>query len=304
MTNQMKKFLLVSMVFSWIGLAACLISFFYNGIGYNNVFSYVILLVNIIMSILLTIFYVKAVIEEKKYRRQIFLAKKLLELRQWAILDFYKRYGLHPLYKEGKLLTPDELLQIATKIDEEGKLNPTIYEMLGIDPVLDENGTEIPIVLVLKHLIKKVKQSGLVEIAKKFKGFYLKGSKKEKKAEPKKKAEKKKEASSKKGKKAEKPLFGMDEPVKPPKPEKKKAGGKGGAAKPPKKEDKKEDKKEEVKPQIIKLTNTEIEKEEERKPEKFKSINSMFVDLKDNERNKTKEKSDENKSSYGEFSLE
>lgn len=308
MTNQMRKFLLASMLLSWASLICAVASLFYFNFSYKNVFSYVILAVNIVLVVFLTVFYFKALSDMKKYKKQIFYAKKLLELRENAILGFYKRYNIQPLYKDGKLITPDELLQIATKLDAEGKLDVSIYEVLGIDPVIGPDGKEIPIVLVLKHLIKKVKKEGLLDLSKKFKGFYLKGSKKEKKVEAK-KPEKKKAPKVEKGgkKKKDKKLFGEKE-----EPKKKKEDKKGGKKKPskdekkkPENKDPKEDKKSEQKktPEVVKLT-VEEKKDIPKETKKMETFSNLFGGSREVKTNNPTKNHDIFKDYTGEFTPE
>ena len=79
-------------------------------------------------------------------------------------------------------MTPDELLGILTALDKEGKLDPSIDERLGILPKFDKGGKEIPIILVLKHLIRSIKVQGVQDVTK-LKGLYAKGTKQEKKEE-------------------------------------------------------------------------------------------------------------------------
>ena len=296
------------MILSWVGFIACLVGLFYGGFGYDNLFSYLFLSINVILTIFLTVLYVRVQIETKNYKKQIFYAKKLLELREGAVLDFYKRYGIEPMYQNGKIMTPDELLKIATKIDEFGNLDQSIYEILGIDPILDKNGNEIPIVLVLKHLIKKLKQEGLQEVAKKFKGFYLKGSKKEKKQEAKKQAEKKAEKSGKekKAKKEKKLKYipGAQEEKKIDKGKKEKKGSKGDKNKAPEKEQpkaqekqEKQESKQEVKPRVEKVFS-------ESKQNKMETISNMFSGGSIPRQRKQERQESSEKSGYGEFTFE
>ena len=177
MTNQMKTILKVSLIGSMCSLLVALIAFFVNGIGYLYTYSYILLTFNLLVTCLLLIMYINMKMEERAFKQRIAYYKLLKELKDKAILDFYNKFGLQPQYdKNGRLLTPDEVLGILTSLDKDGKLDPSIYEQLGILPRFDENGKEIPTIIVLKHLIRSIKRQGLKDI-KKLNGLYAKGTK-------------------------------------------------------------------------------------------------------------------------------
>lgn len=203
MTNQMKMILKLSLIASAVSLLSLLVVLIVNG-GVLYPLSIVILVITAVLFIVLLSVYIIVKKDERMFKYRIAYFKLLKKLRDDAILDFYNKFGIKPQYnKDGKLLTPDEFLGILTKLDEDGNLDPSIYEMLGILPIFDENGKEVPIVLVLKHLIKNIKKEGFNDL-KKLKGLYLKGSKKEKSVgkESKKSAKATKKAEASAGKKA------------------------------------------------------------------------------------------------------
>lgn len=302
MTNQMKKLLKLSVALSFLSLVVMIIALISGGFGYENVFSYVLLGVNILLFITLICFYIIIEYRDYHYRKKILRAKNLLILRDNAVLGFYKKYNLKPQYNEkGQLITPDELLQIVIQKTEDGTPIKTIYELLGIEPVLDENGKEVPVILVLKHLIKKIRTENVKDI-KKLQGLYLKGSKKEKKKEEKKPTAKQaKKASSGEKSKGSKPKqfpFDLVE----------KKGEKKSKSKDKKKEQPKEQKKEEQKPE----KKVEPIKQEEIKQEKAKEEPKTYTPPKksyyermftggnvNNNKNSSPEKEDS-----GEFTLE
>lgn len=204
MTNQMKLILKIGLVGSGVALIVSLAGLIFGGVGFLHTISYVILGFASILFVLQLILFVITLSEYRLLKRRIAYYKLLKNLRNKAVLDFYHRFGLIPQYdKDGRLLTPDELLGILTKLDAEGNLDPSVYEMLGIFPQFDKDGKEIPTIIVLKHIIKNIKKEGIKDL-KNLKGLYLKGSKKEKPKEKKSAPAKAKKEEAKKGKKAQK----------------------------------------------------------------------------------------------------
>lgn len=200
MTNQMKVILKLSLIASGLTLAFSICCLFIGEIGFLQWVSYIVIAVSALIFISSLVIYLNTKAEDRALKKRIAYYRLLKKLRDKAVLDFYNKFGLKPQYnKEGKLLTPDEFLGILTKLDKEGKLDPSIYEKLGILPQFDKDGKEIPLILVLKHLIKSIKMEGVKDI-KKLKGLYAKGTKKEKKTPPKKESS----GDKKKGKKKEK----------------------------------------------------------------------------------------------------
>ena len=201
MSNQMKKILMLSLVLSGTVFFSCLVFFLING-QFLSFVSYVVLALSGASTIMHLCLYLMAKKEEKEFKNRIAYFKTLNILRESAVLDFYNKFGIKPQYnKDGRLLLPDEVLGILTKLDESGNLDPSIYEKLGILPMFDANGKEIPQILVLKHLIRSIKKDGLKDIPK-LKGLYKKGTKQEKAKTDSKKPDKKAEKKSSKSKSA------------------------------------------------------------------------------------------------------
>lgn len=195
MTNQMKKILMVCLVLAYVNFVGLTIVFIASGFAYKYVFSYAFLGLSIALCVYFQ--YLKLIImkEDKAFAEQIFYAKKLLELRELAKLRFYKSRGLEPRYNEdGTVMDPDTFIGILTKLDENGQLQKSIYEILGIEPVFDKNGKEIPVIVVLKHLMKKPRTSNFNEIKGLSKKMVLKGTQKAEKQEDKSKEKKKEQA--------------------------------------------------------------------------------------------------------------
>lgn len=268
MSNQMKKILLLSVVLSGIVFVLSGVIILVTG-QFLSYLSFVILGVSGVLNLLLMCLYIAIKKEEKEFKKNIAYYKILNVQRDKAILDFYNKFGIKPQYnKEGRLLLPDEVLGILTKLDESGKLDPSIYERLGILPKFDENGKEIPQIMVLKHLIRSIKKEGLKDLPK-LKGLYMKGTKKEKDKADEKNASKdnsKKSEDGKKSKSAKKDKFNRygskDADLR-----------KKDSKKDDKKGDKKEDKKDSpAKPQIKKV---EVEKKQEPKVEKVEIPESI-----------------------------
>lgn len=183
MTNQMKIVLKLSLILSVMVLGLGFITLAINGFSMSSVVSYVLLGANIVITISLGSLYLQVREDDKVLLKQIANARKLLELRQSAILDFYSRHGIKPQYdKDGNLIDPDRLLGILTKLDADGKLSQSIYEILGIEPVFDSEGKEIPIIIVLKHMIKSVRTARFDEL-KKISKLHSKGGEKGKTAD-------------------------------------------------------------------------------------------------------------------------
>lgn len=115
-------------------------------------------------------------IREVKKQDKIFYSKVkeidlIFKLREQEILKFYARHGIQPLFhKDGSVISPDELLGIVTKMDQNGELVKSIYEKLGIEPRFDKNGKEIPTFLVIKNIAKEFKMKDIA----KYKGVVLK----------------------------------------------------------------------------------------------------------------------------------
>ena len=169
MTNQMKKLLFTLLIFSYSSLAVGVILFIIGGLEYESFICYVIFGLEIPLCVSLQLLYMVVLRKELELKLKINYAKTLLNLREGAKLKFYKDNGIKPKYnKDGTLMSPDEFIGILTKLDKDGKLEKSIYEILGIMPQFDEFGNEIPYVVIIKHLIEKFKTSGL----DKFKGVY------------------------------------------------------------------------------------------------------------------------------------
>ena len=169
MTNQMKKLLFTLLIFSYSSLAVGVILFIIGGLEYESFICYVIFGLEIPLCVSLQLLYMVVLRKELELKSKINYAKTLLNLREGAKLKFYKDNGIKPKYnKDGTLMSPDEFIGILTKLDKDGKLEKSIYEILGIMPQFDEFGNEIPYVVIIKHLIEKFKTGGL----DKFKGVY------------------------------------------------------------------------------------------------------------------------------------
>ena len=169
MTNQMKNLLFTLLILSYSSLAVGVILFVVGGLEYESFICYVVFGLEVPLCISLQLLYTAVLRKELELKSKINYAKTLLELREGAKLKFYKDNGIKPKYnKDGTLMSPDEFIGILTKLDKDGKLEKSIYEILGIMPQFDEFGNEIPYVVIIKHLIEKFKTSGL----DKFKGVY------------------------------------------------------------------------------------------------------------------------------------
>lgn len=166
MSSQMKKVLFYSLFLYSATLLGLLIIWFAKGFVFSYAASYVVMAVNAgVLGYFGYLYYVEDK-KEKAYQKELFYLTKLSKLRERALLDFYIKRGIIPQYdKNGKLIDPDTLLQIVTKLDENGQLTKSIYELLGIEPRLDKNGKELPCIVVLKHLMgrPRVKDFKVVE---------------------------------------------------------------------------------------------------------------------------------------------
>ena len=203
MSNQMRRAVLIGFFMSVLSLCVSLVLVFVSG-EFVSVYTWISIGMSVVVSIILISLYILAKQEEKELRAKIAYYKLVHALREKALLDFYKRFKIAPQYsKDGKLLTPDELLSILTKLTAEGKLDDSVYEQLGILPRFDKNGKEIPRIMVLKHLLRSIKKDNVKDI-KKLQGLHKPGP--EKKAEDKKdkpKAPEKKEEAKSGGGKSE-----------------------------------------------------------------------------------------------------
>ncbi len=56
----------------------------------------------------------------------------------------------------GQILNLFKMLKFSPEIDEDGERKLTPYELLGVAPIFDENGTEKPIVFAIKNKVNKV----------------------------------------------------------------------------------------------------------------------------------------------------
>ncbi len=167
MTNQMKKLLLQLLILSYVSFGVCLLAFLVNGFKFNSFVSYIVLITEVPVCAYLQYLYVIIKEGDKLFNNNVFRAKKLLELREGAKLKFYKDNGIQPKYNEdGTVMDPDAFIGILTTLDENGQLNESVYEMLGIKPRFDKDGNQIPIYVVLKHLMAKPKTTGFEKIAK------------------------------------------------------------------------------------------------------------------------------------------
>ena len=177
MTNQMKKILMICLILSYANFLGLSIVLLASGFVYKYVFSYIFLVASAVLCVYFQYLELLIIKQDKELADQIFYAKKLLELRECAKLRFYQSRGLTPQYNEdGTIMDPDKFIGILTKLDEEGKLEKSIYEMLGIEPVFDKNGKEVPAILVLKHLMKKPRTSKFEDIQGLSKKMVAKGT--------------------------------------------------------------------------------------------------------------------------------
>ena len=177
MSNQMRKAVLVGFFMSVLSLGLSLAVLMISG-EFLHAISWIVVGVSIVASLILISLYIEAKKEENALRARIAYYKLVHALREKALLEFYKKFGIAPQYsKDGRLLTPDEVLGILTKLNEKGQLDESVYEMLGILPRFDASGKEIPRIMVLKHLIKAIKKENFDDI-KKLKGLHKKGAEK------------------------------------------------------------------------------------------------------------------------------
>lgn len=234
MTNQMKGLLVAMLICTYCSLGVGVVVFLINGFSFENFASWMFFFLEIPVAIIgqLLLNYINKL--EKEVRSKIEKYRLLQTLREGAILKFYKDNGIKPRYgKDGKLQTPDEFIGILAILTKDGKLEPSVYELLGIMPRFDKDGNEIPFVAVIKHLVETFKTKDLDKI--KFKKLVLPKTQETQKTEIKKiektkisdtaKKEKKRDAKKKivmgkkvKGnKKGEKPKNGADKKATPKK---------------------------------------------------------------------------------------
>ena len=205
MTNQMKAMLtlafgvyVASTIFSFVMLAVSMFS--------ANVMLWIFFASSLCLSILAYVAIQKQKKKDLEFWARVKHVKNLIKMRELAIIAFYHRHGLEPVYLDGKLLDPDEFLGIVTKLDENNALMPSVYEMLNIEPRFSRSGNELPTFLIIKNIARKFKSKGLDNL--KFKKLVNKKTlekksetekkeKKDEKANDKKKSQVKKGASSK-----------------------------------------------------------------------------------------------------------
>ncbi len=212
MTNQMKKILMICLVLSYVNFAGLSIIFIVSGFSFSYVITYVFWALSVALCVYFQYLQIIIAKEDKEFAQQIFYAKKLLELRELAKLRFYKSRGLEPMYNEdGTVMDPDTFIGILTKLDENGNLVKSIYEILGIEPVFDKDGNEVPVIVVLKHLMKKPRTSKFSDIKGLSKKMVLKGT--EKSVSKDDKASEKKKAQAKAPQTASKVKFKKDVPA-------------------------------------------------------------------------------------------
>lgn len=167
MSNQMKKVLITFLIMSYLCVFCMALTFCLNGFVFDNIINYFVFGFSLAIAIYLHYLYLKIKKEDNEFNEQLFYAKKLLDLRQKALLDFYLKNGILPQYdKDGKLKDIDEMLGILTKLDEHGLLTPSVYEILGIKPTMTVDGKELPTIFVLKHLMKPLKTKDFDKIKK------------------------------------------------------------------------------------------------------------------------------------------
>lgn len=205
MTNQMKKILMVCLILSYMNLLGMTVLLIANGFVYKYVFSYIVLVLSAGLSAYFQYLQYVVMKQDKEFAEKIFYAKKLLELREIAKLRFYKSHGIAPKYNEdGTIMDPDTFIGILTKLDEHGMLEKSMYEILGIEPVFDKDGNEIPVIVVLKHLMKKPRTKDFSKIKGLSMTMKAKGTGKAKEKEEEKKKEKAKEGAKESSSKAKK----------------------------------------------------------------------------------------------------
>lgn len=215
MTNQMKKILMVCLILSYVNLLGMSIILILNGFVYKYVFSYIVLVLSAGLSAYFQYLQYVVMKQDKQFAEKIFYAKKLLELREIAKLNFYKMHGIAPKYNEdGTIMDPDTFIGILTKLDEHGMLEKSMYEILGIEPVFDKDGNEIPVIVVLKHLMKKPRIKDFDKIKGLSKTMKAKGTGKVKEKDTEKKKEKVKESVKQQSKaKKDKPFIASFAPI-------------------------------------------------------------------------------------------
>ena len=93
----------------------------------------------------------KKMLEKKKAEQKLNSEAVLSPLDLYALLKIVPQYN-----SDGSLKDIYDLLQISPQYDEKGKRLLTIYEKLGINPKFNQNGAEIPYVLIIKNRIKSL----------------------------------------------------------------------------------------------------------------------------------------------------
>lgn len=162
MTTQMRKIIKAIFYITLATNIAFVAIFFVDSIGFYSWISYVSFGLNVATSITLGIIIAKDSKIERLYLKQVKAAKALMDRRNDILMGFYKRYNIPPQYdKNGNLRDLDSLLGLVQEYDQNGKLLPTIYDILGIQPIFDKSGKEVPIVLVIKHVIDKFRSKDL-----------------------------------------------------------------------------------------------------------------------------------------------
>ncbi len=236
MTNQMKSLLVAMLVCTYCSIGVGAIVFIINGFSFSSFASWLFFLLEIPVAVLGQLLLNRINKAEKEVMQKIDRYKLLQELREGAILKFYKDNGIKPRYnKDGKLQTPDEFIGILTKLTKDGKLEPSIYELLGILPQFDKDGNEIPFVVVIKHLVDSFKTKDLDKL--KFKKLVLPKTNTPEKAEVKKVEKPKVTETAKKEKEAGKKQKIVYGKVVKAKKDKKKGGSEKSTAKKPKAND-------------------------------------------------------------------
>lgn len=185
MTNQMKGLLVAMLICTYCSLGVGAVVFLINGFSFESFASWIFFFLEIPVAVIgqLLLNYINKL--EKEVRSEIEKYNLLQTLREGAILKFYKDNGIKPRYgKDGKLQTPDEFIGILTILTKDGKLEQSVYELLGIMPQFDKDGNEIPFVAVIKHLVETFKTKDLDKI--KFKKLVLPKTQETKKTEVKK----------------------------------------------------------------------------------------------------------------------
>lgn len=166
MTNQMRK--IVRAIFFTVLAANVLfvVLLFVGSFGFASWITYFALGVNVASSVWLGLFLLDDMKKEKFYISKLKIAKDIIKRRNEILSNFYKQSNIPLQYdKNGNLRDLDSIMGIVSEYDKDGNLLPTIYEILMISPMFDENGREIPTVLVIKHLVTRFKTDNLENLA-------------------------------------------------------------------------------------------------------------------------------------------